>query len=216
MKEDNFKYDVNDLIKRYPALSACKDSILEAFRVLKNCFENGHTLYIAGNGGSCSDSEHIVGELMKGFKKVRHLPIEECKKIIEIDPVRGEELSKTLQKGLPCIALNSHPSFNSAFANDVNNGSAMTYAQQLNVLGKEGDVFLAISTSGDSNNVVYSSIVAKAKNMKVIALTGKNGGEISKVANVCVKVPSNETFVVQEFHLPIYHCLCLMLEESLG
>lgn len=215
MEDEKFKYGVDDLIKRYPALSVCKNSILEAYEVLKECFKSGHRLYIAGNGGSCSDSEHIVGELMKGFKKRRHLSEEQCNKLVGVDSIRGKELADSLQWGFPCIALDSHPGLNSAFTNDVPNGGLMTYAQQLNVLGNEGDVFLGISTSGNSKNVMYASVVAKAKGLKVIGLTGEKGGELAKIANVCIKAPSNETFMIQEYHLPIYHCICLMLEETI-
>lgn len=214
MEDEQFEYGVDDLIKRYPELNVCKDSILEAYDVLKECFESGHRLFVAGNGGSCSDSEHIVGELMKGFKKRRHLSDDECNKLVEVDPIRGKELADSLQWGFPCVALDSHPGLNSAFTNDVPNGGLMTYAQQLNVLGNKGDVFLGISTSGNSKNVMYASVVAKAKGLKVIGLTGEKGGELSKIADVCIKAASNETFMIQEYHLPIYHCLCLMLEES--
>ncbi len=213
MDNENFKYNVDDLIKRYPELSVCKDSILASFDILKECFLNGHTLYVAGNGGSCSDAEHIVGELMKGFKKRRHLNDIECQNLINVDPIRGKELADSLQWGYPCIALNSHPGLSSAFTNDVSNGGLMTYAQQLNVLGRKGDVFLGISTSGNSKNIMYASVVARAKGLKVIGLTGENGGELSQVADVSIKAPSSETFMIQEYHLPIYHCLCLMLEE---
>lgn len=213
MDNENFKYGVDDLIKRYPELSVCKDSILDAFNILKECFLSCHTLYVAGNGGSCSDAEHIVGELMKGFKKRRHLSSDECNELTLVDPIRGKELADSLQWGFPCIALNSHPGLSSAFINDVANGGLMTYAQQLNVLGKQGDVFLGISTSGNSKNIMYASVVARAKGLKVIGLTGEKGGELAKASNVCIKAPSSETFMIQEYHLPIYHCLCLMLEE---
>ncbi len=213
MEDENYKYGVDDLIKRYPELAICKDSILEAYNVLKECFKSGHKLLICGNGGSCSDSEHIVGELMKEKKKRRHLSNEACEKLIQVDPIRGKELAESLQWGFPCIALDSHPGLNSAFTNDVNNGGLLTYAQQLNVLGNEGDVLLGISTSGNSKNVMYASVVAKAKGIKIIGLTGEKGGELSNIADVCIKAPSSETFMIQEYHLPIYHCLCLMLEE---
>lgn len=215
MIDENYKYGVDDLIKRYPALDVCKDSIIAAYEILKECFKNGHRLYIAGNGGSCSDSEHIVGELMKGFKKRRHLFLDECNKLTEVDPIRGKELADSLQWGFPCVALDSHSALNSAFTNDVPNGGLMTYAQQLNVLGNAGDVFLGISTSGNSKNVIYAAVVAKAKGLRVVGLTGETGGELAKIADVCIKAPSNETFLIQEYHLPIYHCLCLMLEENL-
>lgn len=213
MEQKKFHYDINDLISRYPDLTECKESIIQAFEILKDCFKSGHKLLIAGNGGSCSDSEHIVGELMKGFKDNRKLSNDEAKKFIEIDPISGKELANKLQWGFPCISLTNHQSLNTAFTNDVENGGLLTYAQQLNVLGNSGDVFLALSTSGNSKNIIYASIVAKAKGLKVIGMTGQNGGKLNDYSDAIIKVPTNETFMVQEFHLPIYHCLCLMLEE---
>lgn len=214
MEDNNYKYTVDDLIKRYPALSVCRQSILDAYDILIDCFKTGHKLLICGNGGSCSDSEHIVGELMKGFKKSRKIDSDLSKKLIDIDPIKGEELSNKLQWGFPCIALDSHPGLNTAFTNDVDNGGLLTFAQQVNVLGNEGDVLLGISTSGNSKNVIYASITAKAKGMKIIGLTGSKGGNLSSIADVTIKAPADETFMVQEYHLPIYHCLCLMVEES--
>ena len=114
---------------------------------------------------------------------------------------------------MPCISIDNHQSLNTAFTNDVENGGILTFAQQVNVYGVKGDVFLAISTSGNSKNIHYASIVAKAKDMKIIGLTGEKGGILSTIADVCIKVPATETFVIQEYHLPIYHCLCLMLEN---
>lgn len=214
MEDNNYKYTVDDLIKRYPALSVCRQSILDAYDILIDCFNSGHKLLICGNGGSCSDSEHIVGELMKGFKKSRKIDSDLSKKLIDIDPIKGEELSNKLQWGFPCIALDSHPGLNTAFTNDVDNGGLLTFAQQVNVLGNEGDVLLGISTSGNSKNVIYASITAKAKGMKIIGLTGSKGGNLSSIADVTIKAPADETFMVQEYHLPIYHCLCLMVEET--
>lgn len=214
MEDENYHYDVDDLIKRYPALSVCRQSILDAYEILKECFSTGHKLLICGNGGSCSDSEHIVGELMKGFKRKRKIDDGLAKRLIEIDPVRGEELSKKMQWGFPCIALDSHQGLNTAFTNDVENGGLLTFAQQVNVLGKEGDVLLGISTSGNSKNAIYAAVMAKAKGIKVIGLTGIKGGELANISNVSIKAPSAETFMIQEYHLPIYHCLCLMLEDG--
>lgn len=214
MEDNNYKYTVDDLIKRYPALSVCRQSILDAYDILIDCFKTGHKLLICGNGGSCSDSEHIVGELMKGFKKSRKIDSDLSKKLIDIDPIKGEELSNKLQWGFPCIALDSHPGLNTAFSNDVDNGGLLTFAQQVNVLGNEGDVLLGISTSGNSKNVIYAAITAKAKGMKMIGLTGSKGGNLSSIADITIKAPADETFMVQEYHLPIYHCLCLMVEES--
>ncbi len=209
-----FKYDVDDLITRYPALEVCRDSIQQAFLMLKDSYYSGGKLLVAGNGGSCADSEHIVGELMKGFKSNRELSDDFKKTLIAIDPIKGEELSKKLQGALPAIALDGHQGLNTAFTNDVEGGGLLTYAQQVMGYGKNNDVFLGISTSGNAKNVIYAAITAKAKGMKVIALVGKDGGALAKLADVAIIAPSNETFMIQEYHLPIYHCLCLMLEEE--
>lgn len=201
------------LIERYPVLAPCKDSIQKAYDVLENCYSSGGKLLIAGNGGSCADSEHIVGELMKGFKLKRPCNKDFAETLKAIDPVRGEILSSRLQGGLPAIALDNHQGMNTAFINDVEDGGLLFYAQQVYGYGKSGDVFLGISTSGNSKNVMNATVVARALNMKVIALTGQGGGELSKVADAAIKVPQSETYMIQELHLPVYHCLCLMLEQ---
>ncbi|MBQ8885440.1 MAG: SIS domain-containing protein [Clostridia bacterium] len=202
------------LIKRYPQLEPCKDSIWAAYEILEECFKNGNKLLLAGNGGSCADAEHIVGELMKGFKLPRKCSLEFAEKLRELDPVRGEELAQRLQGGLPAIALDSHQGLSSAFINDVENGGLLAYAQQLYGYGKAGDVFWGISTSGNSKNVMNATVVARAMGLKVIGMTGEKGGELAKVADVIIKAPETETYMVQELHLPVYHCLCLMLEEK--
>ena len=207
-------YTVDDLIKRYPELNICRQSIIDAYNLLLECYKNGNKLLIAGNGGSCSDSEHIVGELMKGFKSKRELNSKLKQSLREIDPIRGEELANKLQGALPAIALDGHQGLNTAFANDVENGGLLTYAQQIIGYGNKGDVFLGISTSGNSKNIMYACVAAKAKGLKVIGLTGKDGGELAKIADISIIAPSNETFMIQEYHLPIYHCLCLMLEDK--
>lgn len=214
MNDENFKYTVSDLVKRYPELKTCAKDITSAFDELVKCFSSNHKLLIAGNGGSSSDANHISGELLKSFKKKRQIDSTLSKKLIQIDPDKGKELSDKLQKGLPCIVLDNHQSLNTAYINDVENGGLLTYAQQINVFGNSGDVFLGISTSGNSKNIYYASIVAKAKGMKIIGLTGEGGGKLNDIADICIKAPAKETFVVQEYHLPIYHCLCLMLEEK--
>lgn len=210
MKHEHF---IEELINRFPKLEDSKKTILEAFNLLTYCFKNKNKLLIAGNGGSCADSEHIVGELMKGFKKKRIISDQFANLLISIDEKRGKLLSQTLQQGLPCISLTNHQGLNTAFINDIDNGGEYIFAQQLNVLGNTSDVFLAISTSGNSKNIINACVVAKAKNMKIIGLTGENGGVLKDIADVCIKAPSNETFIIQEYHQPIYHCLCLMLEE---
>ena len=199
------------LIQRYPILEPVKGAIAESFEIMRACYAAGGKLIVGGNGGSCADAEHIVGELMKGFKLPRHLDAAMTDALTEVDKELGAALAKQLQGGLPAIALSSHPALNTAFLNDVN--GEMMYAQQVNALGKPGDVFLGISTSGNAKNVRYAAITAKAKGMKVVALTGKNGGALDALADVNMIMPSNETYQIQELHLPVYHCLCLMLEE---
>ena len=200
-----------ELFVRYPVLNKNRDDILKAYEMLKACYENGGKLLVAGNGGSCADAEHIVGELMKGFVKRRPVT-EEMKEALEkADPVRGKELSEKLQGGLPAIALVDHAALSTAFANDVD--GMLSYAQQVNGYGKPGDVFLGISTSGNAENVMYAAVTAKAKGMKVVGLTGKDGGKLAGIADAAVIVPEMETYKIQELHLPVYHALCLMLEH---
>lgn len=205
---------IKKLISRYPDLAVCKADIEKAYQILVRCFESGNKLLVAGNGGSCADSQHIVGELMKGFKLQRKCSEEFAQKLKSIDLIRGDELAEKLQGGLPTIALTDHQSLNTAFINDVSNGGLFSYAQQVYGFGKKGDVFLGISTSGNSKNVMNAVVVAKAIGMTVVGLTGQSGGELAKNADVTIKAPETETYMIQEFHLPIYHCLCLMLEEK--
>lgn len=207
-------YSIDDLIKRYPVLKESKEDILAVYQILEDCYKNGHKLLIAGNGGSCSDSEHIVGELMKGFKLKREISNDLKEKLKKIDSAKGEVLSKSLQQGLPAIALNSHQALNTAFINDVEGGGLLTYAQQILGLGKTGDVFLGISTSGNAKNIEYACITAKALGLKVIGLTGKTGGRLKELSDKAIIVKEDETFKIQELHLPIYHFLCLKLEEK--
>ena len=201
------------LVARYPALKCCKTNIQKAYQVMVQCFESGNKLLIAGNGGSCADSQHIVGELMKGFKLPRKCSAEFAEKMCKIDSTRGLELAEKLQGGLPSIALTDHQALNSAYVNDVQNGGLLTYAQQVYGYGRNGDVLIGISTSGNSQNIMNAVVVAKAIGMRVIGLTGVHGGELAKIADVAIKAPETETYLIQELHLPIYHCLCLMLEE---
>lgn len=200
------------LIERYPVLKSIKDSIIDAYLLMEQSYLNGGKLLIAGNGGSASDSEHIAGELMKSFKLERRIPDDFKEKLIAIDSVRGEQLAKNLQQPLLAIPLVSLEALSTAYINDVDGYGV--YAQQMLGFGKPGDVFLAISTSGNSKNVMNATVVARALGVKIIGLTGAKGGELVSVADVTVKVPSEETYMVQELHLPIYHCWCLMLEEK--
>ena len=202
---------LEELISRYPVLEPIRGSVMEAYEILKECFETGHKLLLAGNGGSAADSEHIVGELMKGFVKRRQVPEDMAGKMERIDEKAGKELALKLQGGLPAIALSGHPALSTAFLNDVE--GEMIYAQQVYGYGQEGDVLLGISTSGNAANIHYAAVTAKAKGMKVIGLTGRDGGKMAGYSDAAVIVPEQETFKIQELHLPIYHALCLMLEE---
>ena len=199
------------LVERYPALDGMKDTIEEAFQIMKASYENGGKLLVCGNGGSASDSDHIVGELMKGFVKKRQVPQEFASALKAVDEEKGAELAKKLQGGLPAIALSGHPGLSTAYLNDVDGD--LVYAQQTYGYGRINDVLLGISTSGNSKNVDYAVIAAKAIGMKVIGLTGKDGGRLGKSADAAIIVPEQETYKIQELHLPIYHALCLMLEE---
>lgn len=209
--EKRLEKHIDLLIERYPALAVCKEEIIESYLLMEESYENGGKLLVAGNGGSAADSEHIVGELMKGFKMPRHLSADMCVKLKAVDSEMGETLGKNLQSGLPAIALDGHPALTTAYMNDVE--PLLCFAQQVNGYGNSGDVFLGISTSGNSKNVLYAATVAKAKGMKVIGLTGQKNSKLSDMADVTVKVTQTETYMIQELHLPVYHCWCLMLED---
>lgn len=200
------------LMYRFPALEKIKNDIIDAYLYMEESFESGGKLLIAGNGGSAADAEHIVGELMKRFKTPRPVNKEFAEKLIEIDSERGGELAKNLECGLMAIPLVTHEALTTAYINDVDGEGV--FAQQLFGYGKTGDVFLGISTSGNSKNIMNATVVARALGIKVIGLTGENGGELNNVADVIVRVPEKETYMIQELHLPIYHCWCLMLEDK--
>jgi D-sedoheptulose 7-phosphate isomerase len=202
---------INTLINRYPSLESVKADISAAFDIIANSYANGGKLLIAGNGGSASDAEHIAGELMKTFSKKRNLPDSFISDIKKVDPEIADYLIPRMQPGLPTIALSGHASLNTACINDIDGN--ITFAQQVYGYGKETDVLLAISTSGNSKNVLYAAAVAKAKKLKIIALSGGTGGALKKVADASIIVPETETYKVQELHLPVYHCLCQMLEN---
>lgn len=211
MLEKRLEKHIDLLIDRYPVLEACKEDIISGYELLEECYTNGGKLLIAGNGGSAADAEHIAGELMKRFKTPRPIPNELKKRLIKIDPVRGENLSKNLERPLMAIPLVAHEALTTAYINDVD--GLGVFAQQLYGFGKKNDVFLGISTSGNSQNVMSATVVARALGIKVLGLTGELGGELNMVSNVCVKVPETETYRIQELHLPVYHCWCLMLED---
>ena len=203
---------LNHLIDRYPKLIVCKEAIMQAYEILEAAYQNGRKLLVCGNGGSASDSEHIVGELMKEFKLKRKVYGNQAAALKEIDPELGQVLADNLQGALPAISLTGHSALQTAYMNDA--VPELVFAQQVNGYGKPGDVFLGISTSGNSKNVLYAAVNAKAKGLKVIGLTGAKENKLMKYADVCIRVPETETYKIQELHLPVYHCLCLMLEDK--
>jgi len=202
---------IQQLIQRYPALESVKSDISAAFDIIARSYTDGGKLLIAGNGGSASDAEHIAGELMKTFAKKRNLPDSFITDIKKVDPEIADYLIPRMEPGLPTIALSGHASLNTACINDIDGN--ITFAQQVYGYGKEGDVLLGISTSGNSKNVLYAAAVARVKKLKIIALTGESGGKLKQCSDVCICVPETETWKVQELHLPVYHCLCQMLEN---
>lgn len=199
------------LTSRYPALAPVVPDLERAYDLMEASFLRDGKLLIAGNGGSAADAEHIAGELMKRFKTPRPVSPEFAAKLRAIDPELGDGLAKNLERGLMAIPLVAHEALTTAYINDVD--GLGVFAQQLLGYGREGDVFLAISTSGNSRNILNATVVARAMGIHVVGLTGASGGKLNQVADVCIKAPETETFMIQEYHLPIYHCLCLMLED---
>ena len=211
MKTEIYKH-IEVLVNRYPVLNSVKDEIVEAYFLLVESYKNEGKLLIAGNGGSAADADHIVGELMKGFKLPRKLNENFTDKLISENEELGTVLAESLQGALPAIALDGHPALSTAYMNDCE--PLLCFAQQVNGYGKAGDVFLGISTSGNSKNILYAATTAHAKGMKVIGLTGAKDSKLTQMSDVCIKVPQTETYMIQELHLPVYHCLCLMLEDE--
>ena len=200
------------LVSRYPVLQKVQESINLTFNIIKKSYESGGTLFLCGNGGSAADSEHIAGELLKSFLLPRK--IDDSKFINNIKNKFNEDsehILNKLQKGLKTISLTSHPALITAYSNDVD--AEYIYAQQLYVLSKPGDILLGISTSGNAQNVYRAMQVASAAGVKTILLSGKTGGKCSEIADHSIIVPCYETYEIQELHLPIYHTLCIMLEE---
>jgi D-sedoheptulose 7-phosphate isomerase len=202
-----------DLIERYPALAPKGGEFFSAAVLLIESFRQGKKLLACGNGGSAADADHIVGELMKNFVVKRSLPEELRNKLLRADPEWGPRLAGSLQQGYPAIALTQHTALISAYANDAD--PVLVFAQQVLGYGREGDVFLGISASGNSENVIAAAIAAKALGLKIIGLTGAGGGKLQAWCDVCVDVPEKETHKAQELHLPVYHALCLAVEKTL-
>lgn len=203
---------VNALIVRYPILKGCRVALQEAVIAICECYRNGGKLLVCGNGGSAADSEHIVGELMKGFLLKRPIGDAMYQKMLEICPDEAEYMRNHLQCGLPAVSLMSAVALNSAFSNDQAPDLAM--AQQVLGLGMSGDLLIGISTSGNSANVIYAIQMAKVKGMKTIALIGDRECKMNGLADICICVPEIETYKIQELHLPVYHMLCMAAENE--
>ena len=210
MKSESRK-KIETLVERYLALSVCRDDIVKAAELMVRCYENGGKIMTCGNGGSAADAVHIVGELMKGFCKRRELPEDE-KNVLSAYGEEGRVLAENLQGTLASVSLINEISLQTAFSNDVL--PELGTAQQLYGLAEKGDVFIGISTSGNAKNLYYASIAAKAKGCSVVILSGRDGGILKRIADVSVIVPETETYKIQELHLPVYHAICLALEEE--
>ncbi len=209
----NLEDVVENLVQRYPSLETCIESVRKAGEAMVECYQKDCKLLICGNGGSASDSDHIVGELMKSFSKKRPVTNEFTKQLQESSIERGTLLASKLERGLTAISLNAHGGLISAISNDI--GGDFIFAQQVLGYGRKNDILLAISTSGNSVNILDACITAKALGMKVIGLLGETGGKIKSFCDVAICVPATNTAEVQEYHLPIYHALCIMVEESI-
>lgn len=209
--ENRLMQHINLLVERYPSLKSAKEDIIAAYFLMEESYANGGKLLVAGNGGSAADAEHIVGELMKGFKRARKSKSDFAEKLVAENHDLGSILAEKLQEALPAIALDGHLALSTAYMNDCE--PLLCFAQQVNGYGREGDIFLGISTSGNSKNVLFAAITARAKGMKVIGLTGAKDSELKNMSDICIQVPQTEAYMIQELHLPIYHCLCLMLED---
>ncbi len=199
------------LLKRRPELKCCAQQVMDVYESWCKLYQKDGILYIAGNGGSAADAEHIVGELMKGFILPRRLKEYDISTISSINSEHGDVLARGLQSGLRSFALTSHLSLSTAFANDEE--PLNVFAQQLYVMARGNDAFLGISTSGNSENILRAVTIAKAKNIPTIALTGKSGGKLAKMCDYAITVPSDITYEIQEFHIMIYHTLCIMIED---
>ncbi|MDP2647222.1 MAG: SIS domain-containing protein [Desulfobacterales bacterium] len=200
------------LMADYPAISPLQADIQKAADILISCHQTGNKIFTCGNGGSAADAEHMVGELMKGFRSKRALSSSQVREIAKTYPDEASEIARNLQQAIPAISLVSNISLSTAFSNDVN--PEYVFAQQIFGLGRPGDVLVALSTSGNSKNVVQAAKVAKAMGIHVIGMTGQSGGELQHHCVATIKAPSSDTARIQELQLPIYHCLCSMIEEA--
>ena len=201
-----------ELMSRRPELAPCEGELLSAYGLLEACFRAGGKVLACGNGGSAADADHIVGELMKGFRLRRPLGPDLVEALERAIPGGGRAFADSLQAALPAMSLVGQTSLSTAFANDV--APEMVFAQQVLGYGRPGDLLLALSCSGDSPNVVNAALAARAFGLAVLGLSGRGGGRLARVANLCLRGPADETWEAQELHQSVYHALCAMLEEN--
>lgn len=210
MKKSTKKF-IENLIHRYPELP--KEAIKQAIEEIINCYKNKNKIMVCGNGGSAADSLHIVGELMKGFLLRRKLDGKKQEEIRSLFPDSSQYFIDNLQQALPAISLVNETSLLTAYANDQ--APDLSFAQQVLGHGNKGDILIAISTSGNSKNVIYATQMAKIQGMKIISLTGHKGGKLKEISDILINVPSDETYIVQEYHLPVYHVICAAVENEM-
>ena len=207
------KYILQETLRRYKQLAFLEEAIQKAADTIIETYKNGGKVLVCGNGGSCSDADHIVGELMKSFEGRRPLAKELQDELVRLSPEIGKMLAEKLQQGLPAISLTVHQSLITAIANDIS--GEVIYAQQVVGWGNKGDVLIGLSTSGNSQNVIDAMIVARAKGLKTIGMTGETGGKMREWSDILINVPEKRTAYVQELHLPVYHAICMMIETEI-
>ena len=207
------KYILQETLRRYKQLEPLEEAIQKAAETIINTYKNGGKVLVCGNGGSCSDADHIVGELMKSFEGKRPLSEQLQQKLVELSPETGKMLAEKLQQGLPAISLTVHSALITAIANDIS--GEVIYAQQVTGYGNPGDVLIGLSTSGNSQNVIDAMIVARAKGLITIGMTGETGGKMKEWSDILINVPERRTAYVQELHLPVYHAICMIIETEI-
>ncbi len=202
---------LDDLVHRYPVLSASEQDIVKGVELLIRSVEKDNKILICGNGGSSADADHIVGELMKGFIQKRPLSKTQKDALRKEGGDLGIQMGELLQQAIPAISLSAHSALNTAFLNDVD--PSLIFAQQVLGLGKNHDVLWGISTSGNSKNIIAAIIAAKAMGLKTMSLTGERESRLSELSDVCIRVKGTETYKIQELHLPVYHTICMIIED---
>ena len=213
MKSMQAEKEIAVLIERYPVLSGLRNNLILAAETIIDAIKNGNKVLVCGNGGSAADSMHIVGELMKGFMLERKLTNELQKQIRQQFPDEADHYIKNLQQPIPAISLVNEVALTTAFSNDK--CADLVMAQQVPGSGRRGDVLIAISTSGNSANIVHAAKIASVLGLKIISLTGTSGGELANITDILLAVPAQITYQIQELHLPVYHALCLAVEKEL-